>query len=167
MGQTAECLNLNERKHLFNTTILFEARRHVICDSLLKKSLRYWSGTVQRKWSKDYINLVLREVNEVEARMEQTLGHVHWPTFILAVSNLPLFFSLKNSICIIFATYTGRKFYHSALRNWEWSGTQIKIICTDFILIYLTGLEKLSVGISYALAPNFSLGFCFKYYSSY
>jgi len=85
--------------------------------------------------------------------MEQTLGPVHWPTFILAVSSLPLFlFSVKNTFYIIFATYTGRKLHRSTLRNWQWSKTQTKIICTDFVLIYLAGLEKLNVGISYALA---------------
>jgi hypothetical protein len=40
-------------------------------------------------------------------------------------------------------------------------------MCMYFVLNYLTGLEKPSGGISFALAPNFSLGFCFKYYSSY
>ena len=62
------------------------------------------------------------------------------------------FFSVKYPLYLIFVTYKGRILYRSTLRNWQWNKTQTNIIYMDFVLIYLTGLKKLSGGISFALA---------------
>lgn len=57
-----------------------------------------------RESEKSDINLILREANELQERIELTLGHVQWLTFISAVSSLFFFgqgFGLYN-ICYIY-----------------------------------------------------------------
>jgi hypothetical protein len=74
------------------------------------------NSTEKAKKNND-INLVLREANELHEIMKQTKSHVHWYTFISAVSSLSFFFSVKDLLYLIFATYTGRILYRSTLRN--------------------------------------------------
>lgn len=98
--------------------------------------------------------------------MEQTLGHVHWPNFILAVSSLSHFF------CQDFGLYNICYIYGQKIVSFRFKELRVKQNLDENNMYgFCNNLPdrsgKAECWNFLRLSPNFSLGFCFKYYSSY